>query len=267
MKALPVLFLLSIALFNLSACSKLDAPTPGAYRAHVTLNGGEAPFELRVNQQNGRTLVAIVHDDQLQPATGVIIKDGRLVAQLPDASGTLNAEIQRDELKGELQLTDPQGKVQHLPFIADLNRHYRFLTKPSTDNADVSGYWELQTNDAAHFTAPLTLKLEQHFDAVDGELKLSDNQVLQLIGQANGDELYLSALGHGRATLFKGRVTSQGELQGYLWSNLGDAQPWHARRLSDKQVAALSNEADQARQVALPWNIPTQTPAAEIAAP
>ncbi len=253
-RTLSVLLLVSL----LGACGKLDRPAPGTYRAQVTLRGGEVPFELQVNDENGQATLAIVRDDELQPLTGVVLKEGKLEAQLPDAAGTLHASISRGELKGEVRLIDPQGKPQTLPFAADLDDHYRFVEKPGTDNADISGYWQLEVISPEHFAVPVTLQLQQRFDAVDGRLLLPDGKQVAVYGQVNGDVVYLSVLGQGRALLLKGKVNQRGELQGESWSNLSAARNWVARRMLDEQAVSLTPQDETVRRVALPWNIPTQ---------
>lgn len=251
----------------LGGCGKLDTPTPGTYRAEIKLRGGAVPFELQVKEQQGRATLAMAAGEEWLPLTGVTLQDGTLQAQLPEAAGSLRATIGRGDLKGEVQLTDPQGKPHTLPFSAELDKHYRFVEKPSTDNADISGYWLLEIMDHQHFTMPVTLQLMQRFDAVDGHLLLpangqpNDQQVtkqIAMLGQVHGDEVYLAALGQGRAMLLKGRVNKQGELQGEAWVNLNAASNWVARRMQDDEVAALTTADEPVRKVALPWSIPTQ---------
>ncbi len=242
----------------LGGCGQLDAPTVGTYRAYVKVRGGEVPFELQITRQNGATALTLLHGDETAPATGVQIKEGQLQSELPDGIGALQAQISKNQLKGELKLTDPQGKLQALPFAADLNSHYRFVEKPGTDNADVSGYWQLEAISPEHFATPVTLQLQQQFDAVDGQLKLPDGKLIHVLGQVDGDTVYLSVLGQGRAVLMQGKVNTHGELQGELWTNLSTANTWIARRMSDEAAALEQTPDTQVRQVALPWAIPAQ---------
>lgn len=248
--------ILSLAL--LGACSRLDAPEPGVYRAYVQLRGGQAPFKLQISERQGSTVLDIVRDGEVRSATDLKLQDGELTAQLPDAAGVLRADIGRGRLQGELRLTDPQGASQTLPFAADRGRHDRFVADVSTDNADVTGYWLLEAIGPEHFPAPVTVQMTQRFDAVDGQLRLPDGKTIDLLGQVHGDAVYLSALGQGRAVLFKGSVNAQGELQGELWINLSDAMQAVARRMTDEQAAALQDNEEQMRKVALPWNVPTR---------
>ena len=79
---------------------------------------------------------------------------------------------------------------------------------------------------------------------------------MTVLGQTNGDEVYLSLLGQGRAVLLKGKVNAQGELVGELWTNLSNARTWVAKRMVDESGAAVSAQDEQLRKVAFPWAIP-----------
>jgi hypothetical protein len=241
----------------LAACSKLSAPVAGDYRAYVELRGGQVPFVLRVGNEGGVTRLWRIQDGEPVAATEVRIQDGTLQAQLAQGAGALRVSIGRKTLKGELRITDPQGKLQVLPFAADLGQTYRFVEHSSTDNADVSGYWQLEAISPNHFSAPVTLQLSQTHDGIEGQLLPSDpsmGQSVHLSGQVQGDEVYLGSVDQGRALLFKGKVNAQGELQGELWINLSSAQTAFARRMNDTPAAT----EEVLREVALPWAIPSR---------
>ena len=242
----------------LSGCNRLDKPVPGTYRAHINLRGGEVPFQLQISQQQNATVVNIQRGDTLLPVSGFKTQDGAFEVEFPDAAGTLHADIGRDELHGELRLVDPHGKAVVLPFAAEINKHYRFIEQVSSDNADVAGYWVLEAISPEHFAEPVTLHLQQRFDAVDGQLRLPDGKQLTILGQVHGDEIYLSALGYGRVLLFKGKVSAQGELQGEVWANLANVKTFAAKRMPDEQAQAAAEREEGIKRVALPWAIPPQ---------
>lgn len=236
-------------------CQRLEKPVPGTYRAHINLRGGEVPFQLQISEQQGATLMSIQRGEVLQPATGLKLQDGDIDVEIPD-TGALHAEVGRDNLRGELRLIDNHGKPVVLPFAAELNQHYRFVEQPNSDNADIAGYWTLEAISPEHFAEPVTLHLQQRFDAVDGQLRLPDGRQLSVLGQVHGDEVYLSALGFGRVLLFKGKVNTHGELQGEVWANLSNVKTWAAKRMTDEQASA-AEQVDSSRTVALPWAIPS----------
>ena len=246
---LPILALLS------AACTKLSAPVAGDYRATVEINGGEIPFQLRIATEGGDTQLWLLQDGESLPTTELHVKDQTLQATLPSGGGQLKANINADGLKGDLQLTDPQGNTHRFPFIARLNEHYRFIQQSSTDNIDVSGNWQLSAISPDHFSAPVTLRLKQSFDTVDGKLIIDQtNKTLYVYGQAHGDEVYFGSIGAGRAILFKGHINTQGLLEGELWMNGSSGTPAIATPIKESE----SENQDGLRQIALPWAVPTR---------
>jgi len=254
-----VLCLVSVAL---AACSKLAAPLPGHYRAAIELKGGEAPVQLQIAQQNGQVQLSLLNGDDTVNATEVSVQNGELHALLPKHAGELQATFTSQGLSGKWQLADTQGKTTTLPFTARLDARYRFIDKAATDNADLTGYWQLDhsvqltAQQASANAMPIVLNLKQTHDAVDGVLIVSDSEQLNLCGQVHGDDVYLSAIGAGQIVLFKGKVNSHGELEGKLWRNSSAAQPWTAKRNLDQPT--LDAVGDGARQVAFPSAVPLQ---------
>lgn len=239
----------------LSACAKLTTPLAGDYRATIKINGGEIPLQLRVATENEATQVWLLQNDEMLPATEVQVKDNNLYATLPAGAGQLKASISRNTLKGELQLNDSEGKAHHFPFSSQLNKTYRFVEQASTDNADVSGFWQLTAISPNHFSAPVTLHLKQTFDAIDGKLIINqNNETLTVYGQTHGDDVYLGGIGAGRAVLFKGRVNTQGQLEGQLWINASNGTAALATSIKDVEP----DTQEGLRQVALPWAVPTR---------
>jgi hypothetical protein len=247
-----------MALGMLCACNRLDKPVPGTYRAHINLRGGEVPFQLQISRQHDATVMGIQRGDTLVPMSGFKTQDGSFEVEFPESAGTLHADIARDELHGELRLVDPHGKAVVLPFAAEINKHYRFVEQAISDNADIAGDWVLEAISPEHFAEPVTLHLQQRFDAVDGQLRLPDGKQMTIVGQVYGDEIYLSSLGYGRVLLFKGKVGAQGELQGEVWANLANVRTFAARRMSDEQAQAAAESQEGVKRAVLPWAIPPQ---------
>jgi hypothetical protein len=248
-----VLCLFSVAL---GACSKLAAPLPGHYRGAIELKGGEAPVQLQIARQNGQVQLSLLNGDATVNATQVSVQNDELHAVLPNHVGELQATFTSKGLTGEWRLVDTQGKATKLAFTARLGAQYRFIDKPTTDNADVTGYWQLDQSvqltaqQASASAMPIVLNLRQTHDAVDGVLTVSDSEQLKLCGQVHGDDVYLSAIGAGQIVLFKGKVNSHGDLEGKLWLNSSEARPWTAKRTLDQPT--IDAVGDGARQVAFP---------------
>lgn len=247
---------------GLAACAKLDAPQPGRYRAALNLKGGEAPLMLQIANEGKQLRLSLLNGDEPLVATDLRVENGALHALLPNV-GELQAKFRSNALSGEWRVTDAQGKTTVIPFDAKLNANYRFVAKPLTDNADVSGSWTLDatplsSSNSAHNAMPPALQLAQTHDAVDGTLAVPGSDSRAVFGQVQGDDVYLTAIGAEQVLLFKGKVNAQGNLEGKVWINLDEAQNWSAKRSVDQPAASSFIRTDATRQVAFPWAIPTQ---------
>ncbi len=251
----------------LTACSRLDAPEPGDYRAVLNLKGGELPLLLKItppassgnasenapgNAPINTVSLALLAGDQTFNANQVAIQNGKLTAEWAGL-GTLSGEFSTQGIRGELRIKAANGHVVALPLTARRDQPYRFTEQSSSDNADVSGSWQLEALSTDHFNTPMLMQLRQQHDQVDGSIQLPEGGVIGVIGQTRGDDVWLGLLGQGRAVLLKGKVNDRGELQGEFWVNLESAQPWIARH--DHHTSA-TDVAD--RQVGMPWAVPVR---------
>lgn len=251
------LLLLGLLTLWLTACSRLNAPEPGDYRAVLNLKGGELPLLLTVtpatNATDGISLSLRVGDHTFT-AQQVTAHEGKLTVEWTEL-GTLSGEFSTQDIHGELRIVGTNGKPVALPFSAQRAQHYRFIEKSLSDNADVSGNWQLEALSADHFNVPVPMQLHQQHDQVDGSIELPQGGVIGVIGQTHGDDVLLGMLGQGRAVLLKGKVNEHGELQGEFWVNLGSAHPWMARR--DQQATMASRDVTD-RQLGMPWAVPVR---------
>jgi len=247
--------LLGLLALWLAACSRLDTPEPGDYRAVLNLRGGELPVQLKVTPASGTAPVrlSLIVGDQTFNSAEIKAVDGRLTVRWDDL-GTLSGKFTADNLQGELRVAGADGKPVALPFAARRDQSYRFIEKSASDNADISGSWQLEALSEDHFNVPVIMQLHQQHDQVDGDVHLPNGVTIGVIGQTHGDAVSLGLVGHGRAVLLKGKVDAHGELKGEFWVNLGSAHPWIAR--VDHHGSAADNVAN--RQVGMPWAVPVR---------
>lgn len=197
----------------LVACSgTMDQPRAGAYRAAVTLQDEELPLQLEVANDKGQTRLWLINGARRLEATAVRVSQGHLDAQLPEVGGLLSVDIRRKELVGTLTL----GTGGALPVRAVHGATWLFFEKALTDNADMSGRWQLECGTSIRWT----LDLQQSHDRVSGELRASERH-LAVDGQVHGDTIRFTGVGPATAMLYRGEVNAQGSLQGALLDNSG----------------------------------------------
>jgi thiol-disulfide isomerase/thioredoxin len=230
---LKSLLLLGVAL--LASCHREVAePTVGAYRATLTLPGGEAPFGLEVAREEGNYVLYLVNGTERTRVPDVQVQNQELRAHFQGYENTLEAKLFRDRLEGNVTLIKAGGVLQVIPFEAKLGDGSRFYSKPSTDNADVAGRWRVKFTEDDGTTSDAVAELSQSHDRVSGTVLTPTGDHRFLEGQVHGDELMLSTFAGGLAYFYKLRVAKGGELQGDYWQGLKE----HVRVQADRDAAA-----------------------------
>lgn len=216
----------------LSACTRVDSPVPGTYRAVLQLPGGETPFGLDVAEEAGKPVLYLVNGAERTRVTDLRLHEHELTARFPGYENFLHAHLYRDRLEGEVVLIKTGGKQQVIPLHAQLGQSWRFFEKPSTDNADVSGRWEVTLVEDGKTTRGVA-ELSQQHDEVTGSVLTPTGDHRFLAGQVRGEELRLSTFAGGLAYLYHLRVNAQGNLEGEVWQGLASHAKVNAQRNLD----------------------------------
>lgn len=234
------LFLSGLVLLFIGACSsKVTEPATGHYRATLKLPGGAAPFGLDVMREGDGVVLYLSNGDERTRVPNVTLRDGELSAVFPGYENSLRATMHRDRLEGAVTLIKAGGVEQVIPFEAILNETWRFHAEPSTDNADVSGRWEITFTDDDGKTSQGVAIFEQSHDRVTGTVMTPTGDHRFLEGQVRGDELQLSTFAGGLAYLYRLRVEN-GALAGEYWQGLK----------SHEKVAAQRNDSAELEHIA-----------------
>lgn len=204
---------------------RVERPRPGSYRAVLELQGAELPIRLEIADEQGVVRLWLISGARKSEATQVTVGQGRLQAQLPDGAGLLSVEIHRKSLTGALTLAG--ARPVQLPFEAKHGEAWHFYREALTDNADVSGAWQLDCGSDVRWT----LTLEQAHDQVSGEIQAAGLR-LAAAGQVHGEEVRLAGIGAYNAWLYRGQVDATGALQGELLDSAGRRLRCNAPRIA-----------------------------------
>lgn len=216
----------------LVACSpRVDTPQLGTYRATLQLPGGEAPFGLDVAREQDRYVLYLANGSERTRVSDVKVTDGELLAVFPGNESSLRAGMYRKSLDGTVTLK-AGSEEQVIPFKATLGATYRFYEQPLTDNADVSGRWEMTFTNEAGKPSKAVAEFEQQHDRVTGTVMTPTGDHRFLQGQVHGEEVQLSTFAGDLAYLYKLRVSKSGDLEGDYWQGLA----------SHEKVAATRND-------------------------
>jgi thiol-disulfide isomerase/thioredoxin len=221
------------------ACGRAGAPggaapegiEAGTYRVVLQLPGGELPFGLDLERQGPGWTGFLINGPERLKVSEVAVDGSHLEIKMPGYENRLTAAAKSGSLEGEVVLSKPGGKDQHLPLRAQLNQSYRFFPPPSTAGVDVSGRWSVTFSTADGKEETAVGEFSQTNDIVTGTFLTDGGDHRYLAGQVQGDELALSTFDGAHAFLYKARITSpDGGLSGDFWYGTSLHERWTAKR-------------------------------------
>ncbi|MEP6548590.1 MAG: TlpA disulfide reductase family protein [Gammaproteobacteria bacterium] len=221
----------------LSACHRESAQGDsasgvkmGTYRAVLTLPGGELPFGFTLEPDGAKTVAYLVNGKERVPLNEVTVSGSHLEIRMPGYENRLSVDAKGDRLVGEVVLSKPGGKQQHIALHAQRGQHFRFFEKSAGDNADVSGRWAVKFTDDDGKPELAVGEFTQTHDAVVGTFLAETGDHRYLAGQVKGEELYLSTFDGAHAFLYKARIGVDGALAGDFWVGTAFHERWSGKR-------------------------------------
>jgi thiol-disulfide isomerase/thioredoxin len=243
---LPAYSLLATALALTACSSRVEAPTTGAYRAVLSLPGGDAPFGLEIEQAAGSYVLYLLNGAERTTVHDVKLSGNKLVAHFPGYENSMRVTMKRDGLNGTVTLIKAGGVEQVIPLRATLGDTYRFFETASSDNADLAGRWEVELvdddGDATHAVAVF----EQTHDRVTGTVMTPTGDHRFLEGQVRGNEVSLSTFAGGLAYLYKLKVSAN-ELEGEYWQGMKSHEKVRGTRKADAELTQVRTQMQSER--------------------
>lgn len=236
------------ALLLLAGCGRApgeSAPPPrsevalGAYRAVLTVPGGELPFRLDLAQENGATVAYLTNGAERVRIPETKLSGTKLELAMPGYSNRIVAEATPQGLSGHAIMVRRNAQEVRIPFKASAGRTYRFHANPG-GGVNVAGRWAVTFANADGTTEPAVAELAQEGTTVTGTFLTPTGDHRFLEGQVSGDELRLSRFDGGSAFLYHAKLQGDGTLVGRHWSGTWSEQSWTARR---DDAASLGNAA------------------------
>ena len=189
----------------------------GTYRAVLPLPGGELPFGLELAANGTKTVGYLLNGKERVPLNEVTLSGAHLEIRMPGYENRLTADTNGDQLMGEVVLSKPGGKQQHIALHAQRGQEFRFFEKALADNVDLSGRWAVKFTDDDGKPELAVGEFAQSHDVITGTFLAQTGDHRYLAGQVQGDELYLSTFDGAHAFLYKAKVEADGTLTGDFW--------------------------------------------------
>ncbi|HEX3846514.1 MAG TPA: TlpA disulfide reductase family protein [Steroidobacteraceae bacterium] len=202
----------------------------GAYRAVLHLPSGDLPFGLELRAAGGTTVGYLVNGKEQAKVAEVQIAGSHLAMRMPGYENRLTADARGDALNGEVVLSKPGAKEQHIPLDAKLGERFRFFAKPAAGSADVSGRWTVTFTDDDGNPEAAVGEFSQQGDVVTGTFLAETGDHRYLSGQVRDHELYLSTFDGAHAFLYRATLGADGALAGDFWVGTAHHERWTGKR-------------------------------------
>ena len=204
---------------------------PGIYRAVLQLPGGELPFGLDLEHESSGWVGYLLNGPERLKLTEVAVDGAHLQIKMPGYLNRLTADAQGNRLQGEVVISKPGGKDQHLPLSAEFKQSYRFFPRSSASAVDVSGRWSVTFTEDDGKEEAAVGEFSQSNDVVTGTFLTDTGDHRYLAGQVQGNQLFLSTFDGAHAFLYKAKLTGvDGALDGDFWSGSALHRHWIAKR-------------------------------------
>ncbi|MBS0419543.1 MAG: TlpA family protein disulfide reductase [Proteobacteria bacterium] len=217
---------------SLVACGRgPDGIQPGTYRVVLQLPGGELPFGLDLERAQGAWSGHLINGPERVELSEVAVNGSHLEIRMPGFENRLIADGQEGRLTGEMIISKPEGKDQHLPLSGRFKQTYRFFPPARGSGLNVSGRWSVTFTAQDGQEEAAVGEFSQAQDIVTGTFLTNGGDHRYLAGQVQGNELYLSTFDGAHAFLYKAKVTgTDGGLAGDFWSGSALHERWVAKR-------------------------------------
>jgi peroxiredoxin len=234
----------------LSACGggtpgAADAPPLGQYRGVLSVAGGDLPFGLELERDNGVLVAWLINGPERVRVSDVQLDGDRLTMKMPGYSHRLVAHFVDGRFEGTVEFLRPRGVIRSVRVVAVPGQGWRFFPKPGAEPMDFSGRWSVKFRDDEGHEETAIAELAQRGHEVTGTVLRASGDDRYIAGEARGDTLFLSRFDGGSAYLYLGRLGSDGTLSGDFHSSSGAHDTWSGRRDPQAQLE------DPARMTAL----------------
>ncbi|MFT4538703.1 MAG: thiol-disulfide isomerase/thioredoxin [Planctomycetota bacterium] len=226
-------------------------PRPGIWRAWLEAPGGELPFGLEIERNEGRWSATIVNGSERLPYHDLDVRDGGFLLHLDPYDSWIDATVMDDgaRMLGTWTRKRGTGPRTEMIFRASFGRTDRFTqqaAKKSVNHQPIEGATAAEIPSAAgrwavDFDSSDALSVGIFETTRNGGLSgtflttLGDYRFLE--GRQIGKQIFLSCFDGAHAFLFRAEFESDGSLRGDFWSRDSWHETWTATPDNKAQLA------------------------------
>ena len=233
--SISALAALALAMFQ-------STPVEGPWRAWLDSPGGELPFGIEIERENGELRASWVNGTERIDIPSTRLEGETLVFDMPHYDSRIEARVDGDKLEGTWRKRRGLEEWTVMDFHARRGALPRFHEVDAAPSIAIDGRWRVQFDSSENhavgeFKTDERGKLAGTFLTTTGDYRF-------LAGDFVGGELRLSCFDGAHAFLFNARLLEDGSLAGEFWSRDSWHENWTAVR--DEEVT-LDDAFEQTR--------------------
>ena len=230
-------FLLIMLLAPLSLALRAQSPEPGQWQGIIEYEDEDVPFEFRVENEGGQSVITIENGDEKIRIDNATIEGDSIVIPLKPFDAWIKAKVNQHQMEGFWR----KGyRTKGIPFKA----HYgvpRFERGNKKGLKKLSGSWQLDIKPPAGLTYPVVGVFEANDGAVIGTFLTEVSDLRYFKGAVINDSVFLSSFDGAHAFLFKG-VVDQDNLSGLLIMDSSYGEAVSGKRSKTASIPVAFNE-------------------------
>lgn len=220
---------LSFVVFLLSCSQQKTELKTGIWRATITIQGKELPFNFDIQQPKPDSYIAYIHNAEER----ILLEEVQVVGDsihmtLHTFDATFHAAIRGDNLEGQFVIN--YAADYRLPFNAAFGLAHRFIVSDTSASVgDFSGTYDVDFFNETNTVRALGI-VKQNGNYATGSFLTPTGDYRYLEGNVVGDTLWLSAFDGNHLFIFSATKTNETTLEGTQWLGRTRSRKWTATR-------------------------------------
>jgi len=231
-----------------------NSPSTGAWRGIIHTQGQELPFNFRIEKDNNNQIrVNLINGEENIPIDEVRIEGDSIYIPMHIFDADLVACFNEHEMTGYWRKNYAENYI--IPFSAKHGETFRFFDQPAEIQVNIQGRWEVyfESNSGKKLAVG---EFYQKGNNIHGTILRPSGDYRYLVGEINGDQLYLSTFDGEHAYLLTGTINGD-KISGDFYSGKTRHDIWSATRndeieLTDAYSLAFLKEGYETVDFSLP---------------
>lgn len=212
----------------------IHSPSTGLWRGIIHTQGQELPFNFSLEKNDmGQIMVNLINGEEKIPIENVRIQDDSIYIPMHIFDADLVASFSDHEMTGYWRKNYAEGYL--IPFTAQHGKTFRFIDKPGEVRVNIQGRWEVYFENSSGKKLAIG-EFYQNGSNITGTFLRPSGDYRFLVGEVDGNQLYMSTFDGEHAYLFKATIDGD-QMTGDFYSGKTRHDTWSAIRNDEIKLA------------------------------